>query len=639
MSETDPRLLPRVLYIEDSEEARFLVRRLLQGQYLVLETDDPLDGLNLAEDTHPDLVLIDENLPRMKGSEVATRLRKILPEARLVIISAESADGARERALAAGAAGFISKPIDVDTFAEQVTSFLGGKREKLEQAEHHMQVYQEELVERFEGNVRQLTKTIERNEYLLTQNNHMIAMLERRQKLLETAARVGQAVTSILDIDELLMRTVDIICSEFGIYYSGIFLLSEHEQWVELHAGYGEAGKEMLRAEFRLPVDRTSMVGVAVLDKQGQLTADVQAQSAHFKNPYLKDTRSEIALPLIAKSQVLGALTVQSDQVNAFAEEDVTALQTMADQVAIAINNARLLQELEEANNELVRSKTFEAIATATGEAIHWVGNKAAPIPGSVNRLREDLSNLLAMLSLFENHEKEEQAEIQLDALREAVREYLDEARERGLPLDELSSALLDYPSRRLLALLDIESTLEDLQIIEHSAEIILNIKEDMIGPARQRNPGSFSLAEMLTTLAMDMGLPKGVIETTWPGDLAQAFGDARQIEQVFNNLVKNAWEALDSKPDAKIWIQARNASEPNYLLVTIKDNGPGIPAEIQEKIWVSFFTTKGNRGGTGLGLSACMQIVNQNNGKIWLESESGKGATFSVLLPSIQKN
>ena len=639
MSETDPRLLPRVLYIEDSEEARFLVRRLLQGQYLVLETDDPLDGLNLAEDTHPDLVLIDENLPRMKGSEVATRLRKILPEARLVIISAESADGARERALAAGAAGFISKPIDVDTFAEQVTSFLGGKREKLEQAEHHMQVYQEELVERFEGNVRQLTKTIERNEYLLTQNNHMIAMLERRQKLLETAARVGQAVTSILDIDELLMRTVDIICSEFGIYYSGIFLLSEHEQWVELHAGYGEAGKEMLRAEFRLPVDRTSMVGVAVLDKQGQLTADVQAQSAHFKNPYLKDTRSEIALPLIAKSQVLGALTVQSDQVNAFAEEDVTALQTMADQVAIAINNARLLQELEEANNELVRSKTFEAIATATGEAIHWVGNKAAPIPGSVNRLREDLSNLLAMLSLFENHEKEEQAEIQLDALREAVREYLDEARERGLPLDELSSALPDYPSRRLLALLDIESTLEDLQIIEHSAEIILNIKEDMIGPARQRNPGSFSLAEMLTTLAMDMGLPKGVIETTWPGDLAQAFGDARQIEQVFNNLVKNAWEALDSKPDAKIWIQARNASEPNYLLVTIKDNGPGIPAEIQEKIWVSFFTTKGNRGGTGLGLSACMQIVNQNNGKIWLESESGKGATFSVLLPSIQKN
>ena len=634
MIEVDPRLMPRVLYIEDSEEARFLVRRLLQGKYLVLETGDPLDGLSLAEDTHPDLVLIDENLPHMKGSEVATRLRKILPDARLVIISADSADGARERALAAGAAGFIGKPIDVDTFAEQVDSFLGGKREQLEQPEYHMQAYQEELVERLEGNIRQLTNTLQRNEYLLAQNSRMIEMLERRQKLLETAARVGQAVTSILDIDELLMRTVDIICSEFGIYYSGVFLLSEDKQWVELHAGYGDAGKEMLRAEFRLPVDRSSMVGVAILDKKGQLTADVEAQAAHFKNPYLKNTRSEIALPLIAKLQVLGALTVQSDQLNAFAEEDVTALQTMADQVAIAINNARLLQELEEANNELVRTKTFEAIATATGEAIHWVGNKAAPIPGSVQRLREDLLHLLAMLSLFQNRG---QVGDELEPLHDAVQNLLFEAGESGLKLDELASTFLTYSPKRLQALLDIESILEDFQIIEHSAETILDIKEDMIGPARQRNPDAFSLAEMLTTLVMDMGLPKGVVETNWPGDLLQAFGDVRQIEQVFNNLVKNAWESLDGQADPKIWIEARSASEPDSLLVTIKDNGPGIPAEIQEKIWVSFFTTKGDRGGTGLGLSACMQMINQNNGKIWLQSESGKGASFSVLLPSIE--
>jgi len=631
MNETDPRLMPRVLYIEDDENARFLVRRLLQGKYLVLETDDPLDGLSLAEDTQPNLVLIDENMPHMKGSEVATRLRKTLPEARLVIVSAESSEGARERALVAGAVGFISKPINVDTFVEQVDSFLDGKREELEEAEQHMQAYQEELVERFEGNVRQLTQTIERNRYLLAQNNNMIAMLERRQMLLEAAARVGQAVTSILDIDDLLMQTVDIICSEFEFYYSGIFLLSDDKHWAELRAGYGDAGKEMMRADFRLPVDRNSMIGLSILEKKGQLTADVEAQESRFKNPYLKDTRSEIALPLMVKSQVLGALTVQSDQLSAFAEEDVTALQSMADQVAIAINNARLLQELENANNELVRTKTFEAIATATGEAIHWVGNKAAPIPGSTQRLREDFSNLLAMLSLLR---KREQHGAELEALDEAVQDLLEEANERGLKLDELASALLSYPPKRLMALLDIESTLEDLQIIEHSAEIILGIKEDMIGPARQRKPASFSLAEMLTTLVNNMGLPKDAVETQWPGDLPHAFGDARQIEQVFNNLVKNAWEAMEGQTDAKIWIDARIADEPDHLLVTIKDNGPGIPAGIQEKIWVSFFTTKGDRGGTGLGLSACMQIVNQNNGKIWLQSESGRGATFFVLLP-----
>lgn len=632
MSQVDPRLMPRVLYIEDSEEARFLVRRLLQGQYLVLETGDPLDGLTLAEETQPDLVLIDENLPGMKGSEVATRLRKILPDARLVIISAETAEGARERALAAGAAGFIGKPIDVDTFAEQVNSFLGGKRETLEQAEHHMQVYQEELVERLEGNIRHLNQTLERNQYLLAQNARMIEMLERRQHLLEAAARVGQAVTSILDIDELLNRTVDIICNEFDFYYSGIFMLSNDEQWAVLHAGYGEAGKEMLRANFRLPVDQTSMIGVSILERKAQVTANVETQATHFKNPYLKHTRSEMALPLLVKSRVLGALSVQSDQLNAFAEEDVTALQTMADQVAIAINNARLLQELEEANNELVRTKTFEAIATATGEAIHWVGNKAAPIPGSTQRLREDLSNLLAMMSLLE---KRGQAGAEFGALYEAVDVLLADAGQYGLNLDELASELLAYPPRRLQSLLDVESMLEDLQIIEHSAETILDIKEDMIGPARQRHPAAFSLAEMLTTLVMDMGLPKTVIETKWPGDLPHAFGDARQIEQVFNNLVKNAWEAMKGQENPRIWIDACSDSNPDFLLVTIKDNGPGIPAEIQEKIWVSFFTTKGDSGGTGLGLSACMQIVNQNNGKIWLQSQVGKGATFFVLLPA----
>ncbi|MFZ5911868.1 MAG: response regulator transcription factor, partial [Chloroflexota bacterium] len=93
MSQTDPRLLPRVLYIEDQEETRALARRLLQGRYLVLEASDPLDGLHLAEETRPDLVLLDENLPHMKGSEVATRLRTILPEARLVIISADTGEG------------------------------------------------------------------------------------------------------------------------------------------------------------------------------------------------------------------------------------------------------------------------------------------------------------------------------------------------------------------------------------------------------------------------------------------------------------------------------------------------------------------------------------------------------------------
>ncbi len=132
-----------------------------------------------------------------------------------MIVSADISTGARERALAAGAVGFISKPID-DDFEEQVDAYLNGKVEILEDAEKHLQAYQQELVERLEGNIRQLSNTVEKNKHLLQQNERMFSMLERRHKLLETAARVGQMVTSILDLDDLLKHTVNIICSEFN---------------------------------------------------------------------------------------------------------------------------------------------------------------------------------------------------------------------------------------------------------------------------------------------------------------------------------------------------------------------------------------------------------------------------------------
>jgi signal transduction histidine kinase len=94
----------------------------------------------------------------------------------------------------------------------------------------------------------------------------------------------------------------------------------------------------------------------------------------------------------------------------------------------------------------------------------------------------------------------------------------------------------------------------------------------------------------------------------------------------------------MGSTLEPKICVKGRRDDDPNFVLVTVKDNGPGIPKEIQEKIWVSFFTTKGGSGGTGLGLSSVMQIVNQHGGKIDLQSKADNGAMFSVRLP-VEKN
>ncbi|HRK88686.1 MAG TPA: ATP-binding protein [Anaerolineales bacterium] len=626
---SDPRSLPQVLYIADSDESRSLVRRLLAATYVVLEAANPLDGLQLAEETHPNLVLIDDNLQHITGNEAATRLRKLLPETPIIIVSADTSSGARERALAAGAVGFIPKPIGGD-FEELVQEYLHGKVDELENAEEYLREYQKELAEKIEDKTRQLTNTVERNKYLLQQNQKMFAMLERRHKLLETAARVGQMVTSILDLNDLLRHTVNIICSEFNFYYSGIFLVSEDACWAVLRAGYALAGRRMLDTNYRLPVDDKSMIGRAILTQQAQIALDVAGEESRFKNPFLPDTRSEMALPLTVNSISLGAVTVQSSDLNAFNEEDITSLQAMADQIAIAINNARLMKELESANAELLRTKTYEAIATATGEAIHWVGNKAAPIPGSVSRVREDVRYLIALLAQLD------ESALDNASLQTAVLTVKEEAQTLGLDLKQILAEMSAMKPNRLQALVSVESLMEDLDIAENSANTILEIKEGLIGPARQRNDANVSLKEMISNTVANMGLPDGVIEMGWADDMPLAHVDARQVEQVFNNLIKNAWEALTmAKVSApKIYIVGARDHDPNFVSVMVKDNGPGIPAEIQEKIWVSFFTTKGGKGGTGLGLSAVIQIVNQHGGKIWLESEAGKGAAFFVRLP-----
>ena len=635
MAETNPQNLKKILYIEDTDDSRLLVRRLLSRDYLLLESDNPIDGIDLALNTNPDLILLDINLPDMSGREVATRLKIALPNTPMVALTADVTGDAREKALVAGCVGFMTKPINIDNFREEVKAYLNGKRETLANPDKHMKAYHEELVEHLERKVHELTKMAEQNKFLDEQNKHVINRMERHQRLLQAAASVGHNITSILDLDELLQTTVNTICKEYGFYYAGIFMVDEDMKWAVLRAGYGEAGEKMLANNHRLALNGDSMIGSCIREHKARISLDVGDEEKHFKNPFLPETRSEMGLPLNTKGEILGALTVQSEKVNAFGNADIAALQTMADQLAIALRNAKLLKELESANNELLRTKTFEAIATATGEAIHWVGNKAAPIPGSADRVREDLVNFMTIFkTLMDLPIEERDKHPYMDVARQAF----DLLPSLDIDLEEKIESLNKIPPEQLPLVIDIESSFEDVGIIKQSAQTILNIKEDLIGPGRIPKPSEIDIPLVFGSTAGGMGYPKGVVTLEFPDDLPKAWGDKRQVGRVLINLIKNAWEASDKGNQTKIHVSARPADEPNFVRIEVKDNGPGIPPEIQEKIWVSFFTTKGDRGGTGLGLSACMEIITQSSGKIWVESKVGEGATFIILLPTAKQ-
>ncbi len=625
---------PKILYIDDLPEARALVVRILAKKYIVLEADNSLHGIELAADTNPDLILLDLNLPDMSGYELATRFASLHPDTPLVALTAEVSSQARERALIAGCQGVITKPIDIDQFPTQVERFLGGEHEKLQDSEQPGREYQAWVVRNLEQKVRELSAVIEKNAYLDEQNRHIIKLLKRRQRLLEAAARIGRMVTSILDLDQLLSESVEIICSEFDYYYAAIYLLVREQVparkgqqlILKLRAGRGEAGQKQIAAGRQLNLKEDSIVAAAARSAQVQLIPDFDP-AISGDMPVLPETRSQLVLPLLFKSNLLGVLSVHSQERGAFADEDVTALQALADQLAVAINNASVMQDLESANLEILRTKTFEAIATATGEAIHWVGNRAAPIPASVRRLREDILGLSAMMHALLREPDHRFGEVLLQSLADWSRS--------GVDLERVSADLNELPDGKLQIRADLLSMQEDLEIIEHSAAGILEMKEDLIGPARRQNLEILDVARLLARAPAAVGLPDGVVQFNLADELPPVRADEAQLNRVFTNLIKNAWEALDGHPAPRITVTARPENEVERIRITVADNGPGIPAELEEKIWVSFFTTKGHRGGTGLGLAACLEIVTQYGGKIWAERAPQKGAEFILVLPA----
>jgi PAS domain S-box-containing protein len=181
------------------------------------------------------------------------------------------------------------------------------------------------------------------------ENRQLLAEAQYRSERLQTAAEVSRAASSILDIGQLTETSVNLIRDQFNFYYVGLFLVDEADEWAVLKAGTGEAGRIQLEREHKLKIGGESMIGWSVSNRKARIALDVGEEAVRFRNPYLPDTHSEMALPLIALDKAIGALTVQSVERGAFSDEDITLLQTMADQLANAIENANLFSKTQEA--------------------------------------------------------------------------------------------------------------------------------------------------------------------------------------------------------------------------------------------------------------------------------------------------
>ena len=581
------------------------------------------------------------------------------------------------------------------------------------------------------------------------QNARLFEEAQRRATQLATAADVARDATAILDVDQLLDATVHLISERFGFYHAGVFLLDEWDRYAVLQAASSEGGQLMLKRGHRLKVGETGIVGRVASTGESRVTLDVSEDSEHFAHADLPDTRSEMALPLKVRGQVIGVLDVQSTQPAAFSEDDVAVLQTMADQLATAIANARLFQDARtEARRRALINEVLQAASASlnpeellhqAGEvisrrlevssgvftwepdeqvlslvALHAADASDVSVPEESRRItyemdpllvgvvRERRTRLLEATDVstdsdavgqahgqsaiyvplvsrdralgvltFGGLEEQPLMEVEfaelvaanLSVALENARLYQDAVHtaEQLAEADRLKSQFLANMSHELrtplnsiigfsrVILKEIDGPLTDmqrtdLQAVYDSGQHLLGLINDILDISKIEagkmelafemvNLGQVIEGVVATAKGMLKSKPNVKLQQSVPEDLPLIRGDERRIRQALLNLISNAEKFTE---EGFIRIEAVASSSDVTLSVT--DSGMGIPTDKIDAIFEPFIqadaSTTRRVGGTGLGLSITSSFVEMHGGRMWVESEAGRGSTFYIELP-----
>jgi GAF domain-containing protein len=251
----------------------------------------------------------------------------------------------------------------VDTapfFLGLFTGIAGYRQEMLEKSNSNLVLAEQEL--------RDIQASLEqRVEKRISETTTANQKLAKRADQLKTIAEIARTVVHSRDINELLPSLAGLISERFGYYHVGIFLLDDDHKFALLQAANSEGGARMLARGHRLQVGQQGIVGYVTLHGTARIALDVDDEAIYFTNPELPETHSEVALPLKFGQEILGALDIQSTERNVFSQEDLDLLSILADQVSVAIQNAR---SLERAQRALREAET--ASGQLTGQA--WRG-------------------------------------------------------------------------------------------------------------------------------------------------------------------------------------------------------------------------------------------------------------------------
>ena len=704
----------KILYIEDNPENRMLARAILEAEgYTVVDAEDGLAGIEAAVSEKPALILLDVNLPGVDGYEVVAILKSFptLATTPVIAVTAYAMEGDRQRTLVAGCDGYIQKPIDVDAFPRQVAEFLEGRRDRVEEREEgiYLRELNQRLVYRLVNQVEELkrinTHFIRRARQLeelhravqdLTSDLGVAALLERflpslaralgsasltvelsepagvrvavhgnaaeptrsvltqpgaepadewtevewklpltvpgrtlgvmiarqvlppaakadeeqllkivanqvaiavenarlydqtklRLRETETLLTVSQAVSATLDLTETMRRVAREAARAFGADMVGAYLADADHRGLQPIAGY-HVPKHLLDAfrEFPIPLKGHRFIEESWAQRQPLFSSDAEADSRIERETFRRfPHRSVLFVPMVVHEDPIGGIfLLWWKQRHEFTPDEVRLVEGICRQAALAIENARLYEGVKQQMAELKRTQA-QLIQSAKLAAI---GELAANVAHEINN---PLTSVLGFAS------------------------YLAEQIQSGQPMRE------------------------ELDLIVEEASRARDIVRDLLNFSRQREfepeaSGINPVVEQTVAMVRRQGsLDSVTVKETYGEDLPAVEVDVSRMKQVFLNIINNAVYAMKEAGTLSI----RTYAAQGMVAVEFVDTGVGIPADHLDRIFDPFFTTKPAVSGTGLGLSVSLGIVQSHGGTIEVQSQAGRGSTFTIKLPAL---
>ena len=394
-----------------------------------------------------------------------------------------------------------------------------------------------------------------------------------QQRIIGAFYRVSNLMAHVTDLQHLLNLILSDSKEVVGAEASSLLRYDEEKNDLYFQVALGEKGDEVKVMRVQMGV---GIAGTCAKERRTLVVNDIAQDKRHAKKFDEKTkfvTRNILATPMVRKDKLLGVLEVLNKfDDEPFTDSDARIIEFFAEQASIAVENALLV----EAN---LRSERLAALGQAVASISHYVKNILTGVRGS--------SSLI----------------------------------DHALGIDNMTLLRDAWP------------------VLKRSNDKITSLVQDMLTYSKEREPERVranlnrlaeDIYEMVATGAAEGGV---VVEAQLAAEMPDSMFDADRLHDAVLNIVSNAVDATRDQTMARVVISTTFDRGRNRIAIAIDDNGPGIPEAIREKIFEPFFSTKGSKG-TGLGLAVTRKVVREHGGEMLLDSEEGKGTTFTIWLP-----